>query len=157
MKKKKRKIIRKTYRTYLNEFKKVARKLAKKGYEPYEQPYSRSEWYNTLSNERLTRTQLIKMGKRKTIGNITRDIVSQQVYARSGDFGRNAVKALNKFYKEHDIKDDSGKIKKMTLTQARFADEKDFEGIKEYYHQLTDGGMKGKEAGEMIAGEFFGS
>lgn len=74
---------KRSYESYKNQYNAKKRQLAANGIEMNQRLLSKAEFdaqYNRILNRRKSE---VTLGKRKTTGNITRDIVNQQAFALS--------------------------------------------------------------------------
>lgn len=134
------------YQAYVRLYQDTASKMAKKGYTMADKMYSKIEWETLHTAETNDRLKDIKAGKRKTTGNINRDLVNEQRW----EFSSAQAKVLKKGI----LKDE-----KLTLTEIRAGKaliKRD--SISERYIELKlVEGLTQKEASKVIAQEFFGS
>lgn len=66
------------YAAYSRDYDKVAKEMAKRGYTMADRKLTKMEWERTHYAYKNTRLIEIKEGKRKTVGNINRDIIKSQ-------------------------------------------------------------------------------
>ena len=134
------------YQAYVRLYKNVASEMDKKGYSMADKMYTKVEWETLHKAETNDRLKDIKNGKRKTTGNINRDLVNEQRW----EFSSSQAKALKK-----------GILKgeKLTLTEIRGGKSSiTREAIEERFTELKlSEGLTQKEASKIIAQEFFGS
>lgn len=134
------------YQAYVRLYKNVASEMAKKGYSMADKMYTKVEWETLHKAETNDRLKDIKTGKRKTTGNINRDLVNEQRW----EFSSSQAKALKKGIL---------KSEKLTLTEIRGGKSSiTRETIEERFTELKlSEGLTQKEASKIIAQEFFGS
>jgi hypothetical protein len=134
------------YQSYVKLYKDTAAKMAKKGYSMSDVMYTKIEWETVHRAETNDRLKDIKLGKRKTTGNINRDLVNEQRWEFSSAQARVLKKGILKG-------------QKISLTEIRAGKSSiTRETIEERFTELKlSEGKTQKEASKIIAQEFFGS
>lgn len=134
------------YQSYVKLYKAAEAKMAKKGYSMSDVMYTKIEWETVHKAETNDRLKDIKLGKRKTTGNINRDLVNEQRWEFSAAQARVLKKGI--------LKDE-----KITFTEIRAGKSPiKRDSIEERYTELKlVEGKTQKEASKIIAQEFFGS
>lgn len=134
------------YQSYVKLYKDTEAKMIKKGYSMADRMYTKVEWETLHKAETNDRLKDIKAGKRKTTGNINRDLVNEQRWEFSSAQAKSLKKGVLKNQKLTltDIRGGKSSIKRETI-EDRFTELKFFEGLNQ------------KEASKKIAQEFFGS
>lgn len=133
------------YESYLTSYYKQTEKLKRKGRTMYDdRPYSRTEFETMYRATRNDLIEEVKEGKRKTVGNVTQNIVRKQAY----EFTDKQAKAMST------AAELTGQ--KLTYTQIRTG-EFDWEQIKQARKDLLSAGIKKKEVALIIAQTYFGS
>lgn len=82
------------YNSYVKDYKATEARLKKKGYTMSQRMYTKKEFEAQYAAETNDRKEDIKKGKRKTLGNISRDLVAEQ----ASDITKKQAKAVQKFY-----------------------------------------------------------
>lgn len=67
-----------SYEAYSREYDNLAFSMKKRGYTMGEEKYNKTTWLRMYAAVKNDRTLEIKKGKRKTLGNINRDIIRRQ-------------------------------------------------------------------------------
>lgn len=135
------------YDAYVQAYEKRKEELRRKGLTMYERKYTKLEYDTTYTAIRNDRKREIREGKRKTVGDINRQMVNEQTYEYSLKQGRAMQKAIevqtgNK-YKIADIRAGVFKI--------------DWNEIKYRREELKEQGKSTWEIKKIIGQEYFGS
>lgn len=134
-----------SYSTYVAAYTAKANQLAKKGYSMYDTMFSAGEYIEQYTSLKNTQVEMIRQGKRKTAGNILRDLVNDQAYAvtrRQAIHLRKAGEEFGVKMKLAEIMSDPSKISNIIGDQRRL---------------LIAQGYTSKEASLIISQEYFGS
>lgn len=68
------------YESYSKQYDDMQKKLAAKGISMFQRKYTKQEFAAQFMRLKNTRQEQISMGKRKTLGNITRDLIDKQAF-----------------------------------------------------------------------------
>lgn len=134
-----------SYSKYVEAYAAKANQLAKRGYQMYDQMMDASEYianYQALRNDQLRDIQL---GKRKTAGNILRDLVNDQAYQFSKKQAMRQLEVAKQFgYKTN--------VQKLMAGDAGLGDI--LEAQKDL---LRKQGLSNREVNLIMSQEYFGS
>jgi len=135
------------YQAYVKAYNSLKKAMEAKGLKMADKKMNKTEWNAmrvALTNERK---EQIKQGKRKTVGNINRDLAKSQQY----QYTQAQAKAWRK-----SIEETEGK--KVTLADIRGARYTlNWNAISEREHDLRDQGLGWALVHQIIAQEYFGS
>lgn len=136
------------YSSYVKAYKKKEQQMHKKGLSMRDSMFTKSEFEFAYKLERQQMTKLVKEGKRKVVGNITQNLVSEQTYEKSLAQAR----GLREAYKEaginisiQAIRENTAKAQEASLV------------LDDIYHGYIDSGMTSAEAAGLISQLYFGS
>lgn len=140
-----------SYQAYSRDYNKVAAEMAKKGYTMAESKYTKAEWERAHQAEINDRNRAIKEGKRKTVGNINRDLIKEQQWQFSSAQAKAQREAYNQ--KNPDRKEDlkifdirGGKVQAV-----------DWNALTQREQELRNQGWGWGRIHSTISEEFFGS
>lgn len=168
---------KKQYRDYLEQFKDRKATFAERGLEFYDPNALTYRDWKTVHAEKINDLKLdIKEGKRKTVGNVNREIVSDQAYelsSRQADvlaeyLFENESEMLEEMDLSYRYIDESGKerinLKKrielmMKIRQGKFIEEDVglWDMISDFRLQMFKKGMKKEDVRKAVAQTFFNS
>lgn len=136
-----------SYDTYVKQYLDKENKLAKLGYSMHDQGgmLTASEFYDMYYRLKSERQLEIKEGTRKSLSQITRDIVNQQAYHTSKKQAERIREAVSKL---------GGKV---SVQKVMMGDPETTRLLREQYSLLKESGLSGSEAGLIMAQEYFGS
>lgn len=136
------------YQSYVKAYDEKRKQLAKKGLSMRDQKLTETEFKFAYKLERQQMLKLVKEGKRKVVGNVTQNLVSEQAYSKSLTQARN----LRQAYKEvgidvsiRAIREDSEKAQQASAT------------LSDVYQGYIESGMSSGEAAALISQVYFGS
>ena len=86
-----------SWRAYSREYNARRKELEKRGYVMHERKLTAAEFRYRYKAMKLEREEEIANGERKTIGNITRDLIKDQEYKYSAKQGKAIQKAYENF------------------------------------------------------------
>lgn len=136
-----------SYDSYLRQYYQKQNQLAKKGLQMRDSVMSEKEFKFAYNLMKRDYQELISQGKRKALGNITRDLVSNQAY----EFTREQYYKYNKAFKKLGFKFSQEQIRaNQGIGEA-------FVSLQNEYSVLKESGLTGREAGLVLAQEYFGS
>ena len=136
-----------SYDSYLRQYYQKQNQLAKKGLQMRDSVMSEKEFKFAYNLMKRDYQELINQGKRKALGNITRDLVSNQAYEFTREQYYKYIKAFKKLgfkFSQEQIRANQG------IREA-------FVSLQNEYSVLKESGLTGKEAGLVLAQEYFGS
>lgn len=158
------------YRAYVRDYKRMAKKLAKEGGKPADPMMSKLEYYTNYEFKYQDRLEDVAAKKRKTVGDINREMIKEQTYKLTKKQAEGYLKMLEqrgyitekngkKYYVGSAGEDIQGPSKKeATIRNARITAIPYLEEeIKSRYNQLRGNGVDGYAASKIIGQEFFGS
>lgn len=136
------------YASYVKAYDKKQKQMAKKGLAMRDTKFTKSEFEFAYKLERQQMVKLVKEGKRKVVGNITQNLVSEQTYNKS----LTQARKLKEAYKEmgidisvRGIRENTVKAQEASLT------------LSDVYQSYVDTGMTSDKAAELISQVYFGS
>lgn len=132
------------YSSYVKAYKTKEAQLHKKGLTMRDSMFTKSEFEFAYKLERQHMSKLVKEGKRKVVGNITQNLVSEQSYEKSLSQARN----LRNAYKKVGLNISIQAIRENTL-QAQEASLV----LKDIYHGYIESG----EGAGLYSEYYFGS
>lgn len=135
------------YSSYVEAYKRKAQILSKKGMSMYDTMFTKSEFEFAYKIERDAMVKLVREGKRKVVGNITQNLVSEQSYEKS----LSQARSLSFAYKNLGFNVSPSQIR-LNRGEANQA----LEALKSKYIEARDNSDI-DNAGEYIAIEYFGS
>lgn len=136
------------YKSYVNAYNKKKLQLAKKGLSMVDTKLTKSEFKFAYKLERQQMVKLVKEGKRKVVGNITQNIVSEQAYAKS----LSQARTLKYAYKNMGLNVSIQAIRENTI-QAQEASM----ALSDIYKGYLDSGISLSDAAALISQVYFGS
>lgn len=155
------------YYKYIHKYYEKQEQMKARGLKMNDKMYSKQEFeamHKALSNDRRKE---IKEGKRKTQGDVTRDLINRQAYAITLKQAKVRKKALQNMYENRlqtatkaEISSLKKILKNLNLFEIRAnlkAYETDWAVVSNRRQQLLDSGMNSTDASVIISQEFFGS
>ena len=136
------------YQSYVKAYDKKKQELAKKGLSMRDQKFTKSEFEFAYKLERQQMVSLVKEGKRKVVGNITQNLVSEQAYEKSLSQARGlrqAYKDLGLNVSVQAIRANTAKAQEAAMT------------LGDVYQGYVSSGMTSGEAAALISQVYFGS
>lgn len=136
-----------SYETYVKQYVEKESKLARMGYSMHDTGgmLTATEFYDMYYRMKMERQLEIKAGTRKSLSQITRDIVNQQAYTTSKKQAEKIKEAVSKL---------GGKV---SIQKVMLGDPETTRLLREQYQILRESGLSGTEAGLIMAEEYFGS
>ena len=135
------------YRAYQKAYTALKKEMAKNGYTMYQRRLTALEYRTLYKAYKNTRKNEISQGKRKTLGNISRDILKSQQYEYSSKQAKVFQTA---------IKTQTGKTPSIKDIRAKKV-QVDWNAISLREKELRDQGWGWSRVHIQIAEEFFGS
>ena len=136
------------YNSYVKAYKKKEQQMHKKGLTMRDSMFTKSEFEFAYKLERQQMVKLVKKGKRKVVGNVTQNLVSEQTYEKS----LSQARSLREAYKEaginvsiQAIRENTAKAKEASLV------------LGDIYQEYISSGMTSSEAAGLISHVYFGS
>ena len=136
------------YNSYVKAYKKKEEQMHKKGLSMRDSMFTKSEFEFAYKLERQQMIKLVKQGKRKVIGNVTQNLVSEQTYEKS----LSQARGLREAYKEagfnisiQAIRENTAKAQEASLV------------LGDIYQSYIESGMTSSEASVLISQLYFGS
>lgn len=136
------------YQSYVKAYDKKKKEMAKKGLSMRDAKFTKSEFEFAYKLERQQMVNLVKEGKRKVVGNITQNLVSEQAYEKSLTQARN----LRQAYKGLGINVSVQAIRANTAKAQEAANT-----LGDVYQGYIASGMSSSEAALLISQVYFGS
>ena len=138
-----------SYESYSREYNRVKKEMKKRGYTMASEKYTKMEWKITHQAEINDRKNDIIEGKRKTVGNVNRDLVKEQQW----HYSTAQAKAQRRGYKLRGGKD------KVKLSDIKGGKTRviDWNAVSQRNSELRSENKSWDEVHEIIAQEFFGS
>lgn len=136
------------YKSYVEAYDKKRKQLAKKGLSMADTKLTESEFKFAYKLERQQMVKLVKEGKRKVVGNITQNLVSEQAYDKSLSQARSlkfAYKEIGLDVSIQAIRENTVKAQEASMT------------LSDVYQGYIDSGMSSSEAANLISQVYFGS
>ena len=140
-----------SYEAYVRDYNKIASEMAEKGYTMAETKYTKAEWERAHRAEINDRNRAIKEGKRKTIGNVNRDLVKEQQW----QFTSAQAKVQREIYKQKnpEIKE----YVKLSDIRGGKLQAIDWNALSKREKELQNKGLEWGQIHSTISEEFFGS
>lgn len=136
------------YSSYEKAYDKKRKQLAKKGLTMADTKFTKTEFEFAYKLERQQMVKLVKEGKRKVVGNITQNLVSEQAYEKS----LSQARTLKAAYEEIGIKVSIQGIRENTAKAQEAS-----LSLSDVYHGYIDSGLTSQEASTLISKVYFGS
>ena len=138
-----------SYKAYSDYYDKVASDMAKKGYSMAAPKLNKSQWAEIHRAEINDRNVDVIQGKRKTVGNVNRDLVREQQWKLSRAQARARMDAAKR----------TGNKKKYKVFDIRSGNEDpiDWDMVKERRRSMKAAGVSDYAIKKNISQEFFGS
>lgn len=136
------------YNSYVEAYKKKQAQMHKKGLSMRDSMFTKSEFEFAYKLERQQMVKLVKEGKRKVVGNITQNLVSEQTYEKS----LSQARGLRQAYKEAGINISIQAIRENTAKAQEASIV-----LSDIYQGYIDSGMTSAEAAGLISQLYFGS
>ena len=136
------------YNSYVKAYKKKQEQMHKKGLAMRDSMFTKSEFEFAYKLERQQMVKLVKEGKRKVVGKITQNLVSEQTYEKS----LSQARGLREAYKEAGINVSIQAIRENTVKaqEASLV-------LGDIYQGYIESGMTSSEAAGLISQLYFGS
>lgn len=138
-----------SYEAYSKEYDRVKAAMEKRGYTMASEKYTEAEWKRTHKAEINDRNTAIKEGKRKTVGNVNRDLVKEQQW----HYSTAQARAQRKGYELR------GGKEKVKLSDIKSGKTRviDWNEISVRNKELRADGKSWDEVHQIISQEYFGS
>lgn len=136
------------YNSYVKAYKKKKEQMHKKGLSMRDSMFTKSEFEFAYKLERQQMVKLVKEGKRKVVGNVTQNLVSEQTYEKS----LSQARGLREAYKEAGISVSIQAIRENTAKAKEASNV-----LSDIYKGYIDSGMTSGEAAGLISQLYFGS
>lgn len=136
------------YESYVKAYKDKEKAMHKQGLTMRDVMFTKSEFQYAYKVERQQLVKLVKEGKRKVVGNVTQNLVSEQTYEKSLSQARRlkgAYKILGFDVSINAIRADKGKA--LEASNA----------LGNKYREYVSSGMTSEEASKLISKVHFGS
>ena len=133
-----------SYESYVEQYREKQNKLTAKGLQMYDRMYTEREFDMVYKAIRNDRREMVANGELRSIGNITREVVTRQAYELSYKQGKSSAEYARR----------TGQ--KLTQQQIR-AGQVDWSALREYQEELEEQGLSSYEISEEIATLLFGS
>ena len=136
------------YNSYVKAYKEKEQQMHKKGLSMRDSMFTKSEFEFAYKLERRQMTKLVKQGKRKVVGNITQNLVSEQTYEKSLSQARGlreAYKIAGFNVSIQSIRENTAKAQELSLA------------LGDIYHRYIENGMSSAKAAGLISKIYFGS
>lgn len=136
------------YSSYVKAYKKKEQQMHKKGLTMRDSMFTKSEFEFAYKLERQQMVKLVNEGKRKVVGNITQNLVSEQTYEKS----LSQARGLRQAYKEAGINISIQAIRDNTVKAQEAS-----KVLDDIYQGYIESGMTSAEAAGLISQLYFGS
>lgn len=143
-----RKSVGPNYDSYVKAYKKKQAQMHQKGLAMRDSMFTKSEFEFAYKLERQQMVKLVKEGKRKVVGNVTQNLVSEQAYEKS----LSQARGLREAYRQaginisiQAIRENTAKAQEASLV------------LDDIYHGYVNSGMSSREAAGLISQLYFGS
>lgn len=136
------------YKSYVKAYKDKEKAMHKQGLTMRDVLFTKSEFEYAYKLEKQKMVKLVKEGKRKVVGNVTQNLVSEQSYEKSLSQARH----LKEAYKDlgFDVSIKAIRTGKGTSSEAASA-------LGDKYREFIASGMTSSEAAKLISKIYFGS
>jgi len=150
------------YEAYVKEYNQVEAEMKKRGYKMKEKMYSKAEWEEYYESEREGRLEAIAEGKRKTTGNINRDLVKEQTYSLSTAQAKAQRRYLEQLDPESEeykkiLEKNGGKAPTLLDIRGRKVQIVNWQAVSDRNDELRQQGYSWDDVHKTISQEFFGS
>lgn len=144
---------KRSYESYKQQYLEKQAKLASKGISMADTMLSKAEFDDRYTRYLNTAQDEISSGKRKVVGNITRDIIDDQAY----QYSRKQAQVFKTAWKETHQGSKAPTLQKLRAGAEFGGADPDWEVIKTRQQELLNSGMDWNDVQTLIGQEFFGS